>query len=137
MEKVKVYDIAGWTKKHCPEKEIFRYDKLMILVGEKGIVICDDEGVGWKRDLITDSIKLQFTDIPKEGEFYIIPQYEAAIQIGDILEDAEYEEMYLKEFMTKWNYNSRCQQNFREILDSMIQAGFAIKDYIEADKKAI
>lgn len=136
MEKVKVYNLNEYIIKECG-KQTFRNDKIMIVVGDNGVVIRDYEGCGWDENLVTDSITVQLNDYtPKENgkySIYIMPQYETHIPIQEIIENAECEEMYLKEFMHKWNYNSRCSANFRETLDSIKHAGIDFKIYLDEE----
>ena len=127
MKKIKVYNIGELVEKNLPEKRIHGSDKLAIVEGANGVLVFDNEAVGWKKDTINDTIEIGLTNIPEENSFFMFPQYTADMQIKDLLK-AEYEEMTITEFIDRYNYNNRLKRNFEIILESFNEIGLDRKD---------
>ena len=129
-QKVKVYNLRDYFIKNHG-KQTFSQDKIMIMEGATGVVIRDYEGVGCDENIITDSIRVGLNDYAAdENLVYFFPQYCYAIPLKEIVDNADCEEMLLKEFMHKWDYNQRCENNFHITLNSLIDAGIDINQYI-------
>lgn len=130
MNKVKVYDIEKLVSKNNPECKA--YDKnICIMIGESGIVTFDTEGIGHNFKSLDDEYYIYMTDIPEKNIVYTMPQYKAKTTIGEVLESAEFKEMYLQEYFSRYNYNSRLQNNYRMLLQAIGGIGIDFSEYIE------
>ena len=117
--KVNIYDIAKFVEDDTDGKYVpFDYDGgaaiLIKSVDGTGCIV-DFEAIGESFNSVNDTITLRLNDVPDEGKFYIMPQYEAKVSIKEILDKAPKKTMTVDEFFTKRNYNSRCIQNFNDI----------------------
>ena len=130
MKTIKVYNISKLIKKELPDKIVHMLNKVAIVVGNKGITIFDDEAVGWKKKDIEEEIEIGLTDIPEKGTIYVMPQYMVAVSIKELME-AEHEEMLITQFVDRYNYNSRLQNNFKTILRTIDEIGLDSKEYFE------
>ena len=128
MKTIKVYNIGELIKKELPGKMVHMLNKIAIIEGSNGVVVFDDEAVGWKKNSIEEEIKIGLTDIPEENTIYIIPQYMVNVSIKEIME-AEYEEMPITQFVNRYNYNSRLQNNFKTMLKTLDEIGLNSKEY--------
>ena len=134
MNKIKVYNLHDYMINDTG-KQPSRYGKIAILVGKLGTIVFDYEGVGFTENVPSDTIAIGSNDYePNSKTIALYPQYMNFIPIQKIMDNATCEEMYLKEFMTKWNYNSRCGHNYAEILKQIEQIGLNPKEYIEEEK---
>ena len=130
MKTIKVYNISKLIKKELPDKIVHMLNKVAIVVGNKGITIFDDEAVGWKKKDIEEEIEIGLTDIPEKGTIYVMPQYMVAVSIKELME-AEHEEMLITQFVDRYNYNSRLQNNFKTMLRTIDEIGLDSKEYFE------
>jgi len=130
MKTIKVYNISKLIKKELPDKIVHMLNKVAIVVGNKGITIFDDEAVGWKKKDIEEEIEIGLTDIPEKGTIYVMPQYMVAVSIKELME-AEHEEMLITQFVDRYNYNSRLQNNFKTMLRTFDEIGLDSKEYFE------
>jgi len=130
MKTIKVYNIGELIKKELPGKMVHMLNKVAIVVGSKGITLFDNEAVGWKKKNIEKKIEIGLTDIPDKGTIYVMPQYMVAVSIKELME-AEHEEMLITQFVDRYNYNSRLQNNFKTILRTIDEIGLDSKEYFE------
>jgi len=128
MKTIKVYNIGELIKKELPGKMVHMLNKVAIIEGNNGVTVFDDEAVGWKKKSIEEEIKIGLTDIPEENTYYVIPQYMVNASIKELLE-AEYEEMPITQFIDRYNYNSRLQNNFKTVLRAIDEIGLDSKEY--------
>ena len=129
MKKIKVYNIEKLIENEIQDKKLLGYSfGLAIVEGSNGLFAFDNEGVGWEHKTIDAEITLGLTDIPKENEFFIMPQYEIKMSIKD-LKEAEYEEMLLTEFIDRYNYNDRLRRNFSTVLEVINNIGLNSREY--------
>ena len=128
MKTIKVYNIGELIKKELPGKMVHMLNKVAIIEGNNGVTVFDDEAVGWKKKSIEEEIKIGLTDIPEENTYYVIPQYMVNASIKELLE-AEYEEMPITQFIDRYNYNSRLQNNFKTMLRTINEIGLDSKEY--------
>jgi len=128
MKTIKVYNIGELIKKELPGKMVHMLNKVAIIEGNNGVTVFDDEAVGWKKKSIEEEIKIGLTDIPEENTYYVIPQYMVNASIKELLE-AEYEEMPITQFIDRYNYNSRLQNNFKTMLRTIDEIGLDSKEY--------
>lgn len=140
MKKIKVYNL----KKSIEENDFNGkqlttfsfYDKLAIIEGSKGVLIFDDEGVGYLKESVTDEFEIGLNDIPeqKSNTIFATPQYNLNISSKEIIEKAEHEEIELTQFIKRYNYNSRMRDNFSTLLKSINEIGLKSKDYYKSVK---
>jgi len=128
MKTIKVYNIGELIKKELPGKMVHMLNKVAIIEGNNGVTVFDDEAVGWKKNSIEEEIKIGLTDIPEENSYYVIPQYTVNASIKELLE-ADYEEMPITQFVSRYNYNSRLQNNFKTMLRTIDEIGLDSKEY--------
>jgi len=128
MKTIKVYNIGELIKKELPGKMVHMLNKVAIIEGNNGVTVFDDEAVGWKKNSIEEEIKIGLTDIPEENTIYVIPQYMVNASIKELME-AEYEEMPITQFVNRYNYNSRLQNNFKTMLRTINEIGLDSKEY--------
>ena len=128
MKTIKVYNISELTRKELPGKMVHMLNKVAIVEGNKGVIVFDDEAIGWIKKSIYEEIKIGLTDIPEENTFYVIPQYMVNASIKELME-AEYEEMPITQFVNRYNYNSRLQNNFKTMLRTINEIGLDSKEY--------
>jgi len=128
MKNIKVYNIGELIKKELPGKMVHMLNKVAIIEGNNGVTVFDDEAVGWKKNSIEEEIKIGLTDIPEENTYYVIPQYMVNASIKEFLE-AGYEEMPITQFVNRYNYNSRLQNNFKTMLRTINEIGLDSKEY--------
>jgi len=130
MKTIKVYNIGELIRKELPGKMVHMLNKVAIVEGNNGVVVFNDEAIGWKKKSIYEEIKIGLTDIPEENSYYVIPQYMINTSIKELLE-AEHEEMLITQFVDRYNYNSRLQNNFKTILRTIDEIGLDSKEYFE------
>jgi hypothetical protein len=131
MTKIKVYDIAEFIKQKQPSQRVHYHKTLAIIHSEKGAIVFDYEGVGWQPSSIDEKITMGVVDAPEDDKLlveFILPQHTVDVPVKDLL-TANYFEMYLTDFMTKYKYNYRCKVNFTEILRSIAKLGLNPDDY--------
>ena len=128
MKTIKVYNIGELIRKELPGKMVHMLNKVAIIEGNKGVTIFDDEAVGWKKNSIEEEIKIGLTDIPEENSYYVIPQYMVDASIKELLK-ADYEEMPITQFVNRYNYNSRLQNNLKTMLKTIDEIGLDSKEY--------
>jgi len=128
MKTIKVYNIGELIKKELPGKIVHMLNKVAIVEGNNGVTVFDDEAIGWKKKSIYEEIKIGLTDIPEENTYYVMPQYMVNASIKELLE-AEYEEMPITQFVNRYNYNNRLQNNFKTMLKTIDEIGLNSKEY--------
>ena len=114
--KINVYDIAKFVEDDTDGKYVpFDYDGsgAAILIKPDGTgCIVDFEAIGESFNSVNDTVVLRLNDVPDDGKFYIMPQYETEVSIKEILDKAPKKTMTVDDFFTKRNYNPRCIRNF-------------------------
>lgn len=119
-EDITIYDIQAFVDSELGEQyDAFDYTpNACILVGPEGQgCIVDYEAVGPKFENTSSEIKLGIVDAKQEdGGIPIFPQYQAKVKVQDILEKAPSKVVKMRDFFTKYNYNSRCLNNFKELI---------------------
>jgi len=128
MKTIKVYNIGELIKRELPGKMVHMLNKVAIIEGNNGVTVFDDEAVGWRKNTTDATIEIGLTDIPEKGTIYIMPQYMIDVQIINLME-AEYEEMPITQFVSRYNYNSRLQNNFKTMLRTIDEIGLNSKEY--------
>ena len=131
LNKIKVYDIAEFIKQNQPSQRVHYHATLAIIHSDKGAIVFDYEGVGWQPSSIDDTITMGVVDAPKDDKMFvelILPQHTIDVPVRDLL-TANYFEMELTDFMTKYRYNYRCKVNFNDILKSIAKLGLNPNDY--------
>jgi hypothetical protein len=133
MQNIKVYNIGEYIKKVCTDKCVHYHDKLAIIHSDTGCVVFDYEGVGWKPESIEEKVTMGVVDAKFDG-ISIVPQYTVDLKVKDLL-TAEYKEMPLTQFLTKYKYNCRCTRNFNDILKTITEIGLNPDDYYIEESK--
>jgi hypothetical protein len=130
MKKIKVYNIEKLVEQEVENKKLFGFSAGMAIIeGEKGVFAFDNEGVGWEEKDLNAEIKLGITDIPKENQMFVMPQYQIVVKLSELVQ-AEYKEMELKEFIDRYNYNNRLARNFSIVLEVIDNIGLNSKEYV-------
>lgn len=133
MKLVKVYNLEKIVRDNFKDRKA--YDKnICIMVGEKGVVTFDTEGIGSTYDSENDTIEIYMTDIPAEHIIYTMPQYKAITTIKELMDDAEYTEYELQEYFSRHNYNGRLKSNYKQLLEAIDSVGINSKQYIKKCK---
>ena len=115
MENIRVYNIDKLIEKELPSRRVHMFNKLAIIEGIKGVIVFDNEAVGWKKNTTDATIEIGLTDIPEPNRFYAAPQYMADVQIKELM-TAEFEEMPITDFVTRHDTHHRISSNFNGIL---------------------
>jgi len=118
MENIKVYNIGKLIEKELPNRRIHILNKLAIIEGTKGVIVFDNEAVGWKKNTTDATIEIGLTDIPEANMFYAAPQYMADVQIKELM-TADYEKMPITDFVTRHDTHHRISSNFNGILKAI------------------
>lgn len=137
-EEITVYDVNEFVKsKFGVDYNTFDYSTgASILVGETGeCCIVDDEAVGIRCANTSEEFKLGIVDAKTDGGIPIFPQYQAKVKVQDIIDNAPSKTMKMRDFFTRYNYNSRCVENFRELLDYLKQINFFKKEEVAEEPK--
>lgn len=137
-KEITVYDVNEFVKsKFGAEYDTFDYSTgASILVGETGeCCIVDDEAVGIRCANTSEEFKLGIVDAKTDGGIPIFPQYQAKVKVQDIIDNAPSKTMKMRDFFTRYNYNSRCVENFRELLDYLKQINFFKKEEVAEEPK--
>lgn len=125
---IAVYDIDDFVKKECGE-EYQTYDFIggaAIFTQKEGSgmgAIVDNEAIGLKLGSVDEEFELGINkDIP-EGRIPIMPQYNIKVTLKEILEKGKAKPTDFETFFDRRNYNSRCQENFEELMDYLSNIG--------------
>jgi len=117
---VKVYNIGELIENQLPDKKVFWTNKYAIVQGSNGVVMFDNEAIGWKRDSLDDKVEIGLTDIPEENTIFAMAQYNVKVSIKELLE-AEYEEMSITQFVERYETKSRIRSNFDQVLSAIAE----------------
>lgn len=134
VKKIKVYDMDALFKE--ADMAPFRYNKVAIFEGPRGVIVAEHEAVHMRENLVTDSIVLPATKIPEPGHFAILPTHEATLQICELME-APYTEMTIEEFFDRRNYNPRCQSNYANLMGHLREIGFDLHGYFPTQQTTL
>lgn len=126
VKKIKVYDMDALFKE--ADMLPFRYNKVAIFEGPKGVIVAEHEAVHMMENLVTDSIVLPATKIPEPGRIPLFPTHEATLQISELM-TAPYTEMTIEEFFDRRSYNPRCQDNYASLMGHLREIGFDLHGY--------
>lgn len=135
MNKIKVYDINAFIGQYYPEYEAFRYKKAAIFEGPRGVVFAEEEAVHQRENKITDSVVVPLCHKREEKDGHItmaiMASAEMTVSLDEIVAKAPYEEKTMEEFFARRDYNSRCQDNYATLMNSLRDIGFELKGYFE------
>lgn len=120
---IDVYNIKDYIQNLSDGEYTTHYvDKAAILTNNSGQgAFVDYEAIGDKFNSLDDKITIgvvpnkEETDEEGHRTFYIMATHNANVPVKDILEKAPKETMKARDFFTKYNYNDRCERNFREL----------------------
>lgn len=122
---VKVYDIDALVDKEINADSEEKYQphtlhKAAIITKKDGTgCVVDYEAVGSSFDSIDDDITVSLSpkteDENGKRSIYAMPTAQVKVKVSDLLK-APSQEMKVKDFFTKHNYNDRCEQNFNYVI---------------------
>lgn len=130
MKTVRVYDLAKIVKDNFEDCQAYDND-ICIMVGERGVVTFDSEGIGSTYGSTEDTVNIYMTDIPPENIIYTMPQYKATMTIKEFIEGNDYRECTLQEYFNGYNYNSRLKENYKSLLKAIKDIGINYKEYVK------
>lgn len=122
---IKVYDIASFIRSETDNKYTTHMaDKYALIPTKKGnsFVFEDYEAVG---ELVKagGKVKVDVEEYKEDSNtIQIFPSGYVEITTDEILA-LPAQEMKAKDFFTKWNYNSRCERNFTEMIEAIYGVG--------------
>ena len=134
---ISVYDIDAYIKKECGDQyQTFDYPGGAAIFTEREgsgkCIIVDHEAVGITLDSENDEFNLGLNNIPEqevdeEGNIHrnipIFPEYTIKTTIKEILTNGKATPTDFATFFDRRNYNSRCQENFDELMSSLSSLG--------------
>lgn len=135
VKKIKVYDLDAFLRREL-NLQSFRYEKAAIFEGPHGVVLAEEEAVHKRVNAISDTVKLGANDIAAPGTLWIAPSYEVTATIEE-LKTAPYVEMTMEEFFRRRNYNPRCENNYRALMNSLRDIGFDLHGYFPVEHKSL
>ena len=135
LKKIKVYDLNAYFQKEL-EVESFRYEKVAIFEGPNGVVVAEREAVHMRENALSDTIELPVNPIHEPGKMWLVPTMVLRTTIEELL-DAPYKEMTMDEFFARRNYNSRCQSNYRILMNNLRDIGFDLHGYFEPEHPSL
>lgn len=126
-KEVKIYSIQKFIDEYLKNnKDKFQSQEELAIFETKGKgLIVDYEAVGQIFNNLNDEINISLTKIIEEikTDNSVIHElslgYSIDIPIKTILENAEHKTMKIKDFFTRYNYNSRCIENFAEMIKTL------------------
>lgn len=140
MRKIRVYDLKSFIESQDFEgrKLTTTTDKMAIITNDNKAIIFDCEGVGRSIDSLLEPFSIGLNDIPEDNhKFYIMAQYSINMPISEIISEVNYEEMELKQFLDRHDYNRRLRANFEGILKAIDEIGINSLEYIKNKKEIL
>ena len=134
VKKIRVYDMEALLAKE--NLEPFRYNKVAVFEGSRGVIVAEQEAVHQMENRITDSIVIPANNPSSPGRTWLLPEYEVTISIDELM-TAPYTEMTMEEFFSRRNYNPRCQGNYTNLMSHLHQIGFDFHSYFTNEKPAL
>jgi hypothetical protein len=131
LSKIKVYNIRKYIESldfDGAKRTTHFLDELAILEGKKGVLAFMNEAVGWFYDSLQDEFTFGLTDID-ENQIFFRAQYEINISLEEIVNNCEYEEMLITEFVKDYDRKRRIIENFEDILKAINKIGLKKSDY--------
>lgn len=121
---INVYDVDAFVSAETDgefESHDFSGGAAIIVRADGEGCMLDYEAVGTAFNAITDTVKIGIHKIPEQHEGYrtisIIATHYIKCTYKEIIDEAPVKQMTVGEFFTKKNYNSRCQDNFANIVE--------------------
>ena len=130
MKNIRVYDLAKIVKNKFDDCQAYEND-ICIIVGKRGVVTFNSEGIGSTYDSVEDTMNIYMTDVPPENVIYTMPQYKTTMTINEVIEGTDYRECTLQEYFSRYNYNNRLKNNYDLLLKAIKRIGANYKDYVE------
>lgn len=134
VKKIKVYDMDALFKE--ADMVPFRFNKLAIFEGKRGVIVAEHEAVHMVENLVTDSVILHANKTPEPGHIPLFPTHQATLQITELME-APYTEMTIEEFFDRRNYNPRCQDNYATLMGHLREIGFDLHGYFPTQQTTL
>lgn len=131
---IKIYDLDALLHQECG-LEAFRYQKVAVLEGPRGIVVAEEEAVHKRVNVLSDTVQIDANKPAAPGTLWLLPSYQVTISVQEIKE-APFQEMTMSAFFRRRDYNPRCQSNWRTLLSSLSAIGFDLSGYLP-DKKPL
>ena len=121
---INVYDLDAFIAEETDgqfESHDFGGGAAIIVRSNGSGCMVDFEAVGYEFRSINDTAEIGIHKMPEQHEGYttisIIATHYITCTYREIIENAPVQQMTVGEFFTKKCYNSRCQDNFRGILE--------------------
>lgn len=128
LKKLKIYDLDAFLRAECG-LEAFRYQKVAIFEGERGVVVAEHEAVHKLEESLSSVIEIGANKPARPGTIWILPTYTVSVSIAEI-KTAPYEEMTMDTFFDRRTYNIRCMDNWSTLLRSLSDIGFDLSSYL-------
>ena len=103
--KMRVYDLDAYLRKECG-LEAFRYQKVAVFEGTRGVVVAEQEAVHKRVNVLSDTVQIEANKPAAPGTIWIMPSYLVTIPVQEI-KDAPFEEMTMSAFFHRRDYNPR------------------------------
>lgn len=133
IKRFKVYDLKEYIERNSIEgKEYTVFDfptGIGIIEGNNGVIAIDSEGIGHKLNNLEEKFKVGINDKSRLNEIYMMAHYVININSKEIIENCNYKEMLLTEFIDRYNYNDRLRKNFGTLLKAINDIGLNSSDY--------
>ena len=137
IKKFKVYDLKEYIERNPIEgKEYTVFDfptGIGIIEGNNGIIAIDSEGIGHKLNNLEEKFKVGINDKSRSNEIYMMAHYVININSKEIIENCNYKEMLLTEFINRYNYNDRLRKNFDTLLKTINDIGLNSSHYYKKE----
>ena len=124
--KVKKYNIKKLIETAHPTHTTFREDSIVVLIGTKGVIVVDTEGVHQVHSTIEDGYEIEVVKIPEPNRVPMMPDAIVKASIKELME-ADSEDVELGEYVRK--FGSRLEKNYDILLKSIKQIGLDPNDY--------
>ena len=123
---VKKYNIKKLVEANIHNHTTFREDSIVILIGTKGVIVVDIEGVHQIHSTIEDNYEIEVVKNPEPNTFAMMPDGILKASVKELME-AETEEVELGEYVRK--FGNRLEQNYNILLKSIKEIGLDPTNY--------
>ncbi len=128
VKRLHIYDLDALLHEKC-DLEAFRYKKVAVFEGKKGVVIAEEEAVHKKASSLSDCVFIPANKPARPGTVRAAASYDVILTVSEIMA-APSEEMTMDTFFSRRNYNPRCQDNWRTLLSSLSDIGFDLNGFL-------
>lgn len=126
---IAVYDIDAFVKQECGEEYEaydYKFGGAAIFTQSEGSGKCcivDNEAIGLRLNDVNEEFKIGVNDKHEGNSIPIMAKYTIEVSIKDILEKGKSKPTDFETFFDRRNYNSRCQENFDELMNYLNDIG--------------